>query len=104
MSLDTESADSLLRAIREFRLEFLSWIDTEMARVREHEPGKDLAAAGIPATPGEDSAERGSGASPARPAATIPRPETDPRASAAPLSPRQRLDALARLLDQRLKQ
>lgn len=144
MGLDTESADSLLRAIGEFRLEFLSWIDAEMARVREREPGEGLAAGGILTTPGsvrsgprgglhvgtradddrmspgisihssgigtdaprahEGFAERGSDVSPTMPTATIPGPETDPGASAAPLNPRQRLDALARLLDQRLKQ
>jgi hypothetical protein len=144
MGLDTESTDLLLRAIAEFRMEFLSWIDAELARRREREPGEGLAAEGTVAPPGsvhpgprgglhrgtwadedpmgrgmsipslgigegaprapEGFADRGPDASPSRPAAPMPGTETHPRASAAPLNPRQRLDALARLLDQRLKQ
>jgi hypothetical protein len=36
--------------------------------------------------------------------ATVPGPETEPKPQASPLDSRQRLDALARLLDHRLKQ
>jgi len=78
MSQEFEVSDPLSRAIGEFRKELLLWIDTELVRLREPEQADDLVIEEeLPIDP-------------------EPRP---------PLSnPRQRLDALARLLDHRLKQ
>ncbi|SRR5579883_1891473 len=81
MSQGTELADSLARAIGEFREELLARIDTELARLHGPAP--------------EEGRSVG-----------LPEPETSvpPQPQADPGNPRQRLDALARLLDHRLKQ
>jgi hypothetical protein len=93
-SHECPAVDSLSRAIDEIRKELLLWIDAELARLQEGEPGE---------TP-ERFADRRSEAEITGPPVTFPEPETDLEPQAPPLNPRQRLDALARLLDQRLKQ
>jgi hypothetical protein len=82
MSHDSEVSDALSWAIGEFREELLLWIDTELSRLREQEPAEK--AARRPVIPPE------------------PKSALEPRAPVS--NPRQRLDALARLLDHRLKQ
>jgi hypothetical protein len=52
----------------------------------------------------ERFADRDSKAEIAGPAVAVPGLETDPPPQASPLNPRERLEALARLLDHRLKQ
>jgi hypothetical protein len=78
MNREIEASDPLAWAIGKFREELLLWIDTELDRLQEREQAADSVMEG-----------QLLGASDLRP----------------PLSnPRQRLDALARLLDDRLKQ
>ncbi len=77
-SQEFDGSDPLLQAIGAFRKELLLWIDTELARLGKPEQADDFVIEEY------------------RPIDPEPRP---------PLSnPRQRLDALARLLDYRLKQ
>ena len=144
MSQGTESADSLARAIGEFRTELLVWIDTELARLQERDPGASSVVgerstaprsmgAGLrggsqpgsrtdvdaprPGSPellsgtgwetpreGQSFVDRDGNAALAGPTAAVAGPETDPPPGANSGNPRERLDALARLLDQRLKQ
>jgi hypothetical protein len=83
MSNDVEAPDPLSSAIGEFRKELLDWIETELVRLRERAQT-------------DEETTRPPGALPERQIDRDPRP---------PLSnPRQRLDALARLLDHKLKQ
>jgi hypothetical protein len=89
MRQEATESDSLSRAIGDFRDEFVGWIDTELARLREREREESLVSKGHDAP----------GAPPSHAA-----PVTESGAQAPPLNPRQRLDALARLLDCRLKQ
>jgi hypothetical protein len=144
MSQGTESADSLARAIGEFRTELLVWIDTELARLQERDQGESPVVgerstaprsmgAGLrggsqpgsltdvdAARPGSPDLRSGMGRETLRegqsfldrngnteltgPTVAVPGPETDPPPEANPGNPRERLEALARLLDQRLKQ
>ncbi len=136
MSHDSEVSDPLSRAIGEFREELLSWIDTELVRLREREQADDLvmeeepAAAsgsqfgassgrlgvsrGSPSFPSgmawqeprarERVADRDSVVETAIPPVALPELQTDPEPPPPPSNPRQRLDALARLLDSRVKQ
>jgi len=77
MSQEFEVSDPLTRAIGDFRRELLLWIDTELVRLRQPEQADDLVI--------EEALQMD--------------PELRPPQS----NPRQRLDALARLLDHRLK-
>jgi hypothetical protein len=83
MSHDSQVSDPLSRAIGEFREELLFWIDAELSRLRR-EQAENLVIQEELAT---------AGASPLKDEALSP-----------VANPRQRLDALARLLDHRLKQ
>jgi hypothetical protein len=78
MSHEFEASDPLSRAIGEFRKELLLWIDTELLRLRQPGQADDLV----------NEEER----------------QIDPEPRPFLSNPRQRLDALARLLDHRLKQ
>jgi hypothetical protein len=148
MSHGTDRADPLARAIAEFRQEFLLWIDRELARGHQRDPGagrgaEERSTAGHPLVSGP----RGGSQPRAQPEGVAPRAErpvllaelgreppreeerfadrsreaeitaapragagpemeteTDSQPQAGPANPRHRLDALARLLDHRLKQ
>jgi hypothetical protein len=95
MSEKIDAPDALLSAIADFRMELLDWIDTELARLREHEPAEEWL------IQEERAGAKGSACSgsSSRHAVRNGTPETQPPAA----NPRQRLDALARLLDHRLK-
>lgn len=82
--------DRLTQAIGEFREELLGWIDDEIGRLRERP--RDLTIERAPI------ATRGVLVETAPPSVA----PTEPRTGAA--NPRERFDALARLLDDRLKQ
>ena len=126
---DTDPPDSLVRAIGEFREDLLRWIDTELAwlRVRERaesrvmeeeSTGPTSNPSGLRVRSQLDSRTSRDAACTSRPdratleaVPEIARPhgassgaETDPKPQAPPLSPSQRLDAPARVLDHRLKQ
>jgi hypothetical protein len=143
MGDEAESAHSLLRAIDDFRSEFLHWIDTELAQRQELGSSEDLEE-GIPTPPRSVRSGRRGGSRRAswperdgmnpvegdfpsgmgrenhpNPVGHTDRdreaqmvrvpvvpsgPGTDREPEAPSLNPRERLDALARLLDQRLRQ
>jgi hypothetical protein len=98
-SPEHEGPDRLALAIRAFREDVLLWIDTELARLRQWDP------VGTP--PAADSVARASASGfgvrqPREGSPLGPLIETEP---SVPVSnPRQRLDALARMLDDRLRQ
>ena len=144
MSQGTEAADSLSRAIGEFRTELLVWIDTELARLQGGDQEESPVVEERATTPGSIGADRSGGSYPGTrthseasrpggpdllsgrgretprdgemfaegslkaeipgPALAVPGSETDLHPQADPLNPRQRLEALSRLLDHRLKQ
>jgi len=90
MSHDADVLDSLPRAIAEFREKVLLWIDTALVRLREREQEESLAMEDLLSVP-------------TRPPIVAPRPEAGTRSKSSPLDSLERLDALARLLDHRLK-
>jgi hypothetical protein len=94
MSDDAEVLDSLSRAILEFRDEILLSIDTALVRLREREQDESVALEerSAPARLTPWGKECGSQTH-----------SPDPRSNSTPVDSFQRLDALARLLDQRLK-
>jgi hypothetical protein len=134
MKPDNEAADPLCSAIRELREELLMWIDNELERLRAGEPAENRRPDDGPATASklglpssrvgassgrphlqlglarqesrsrERDAETDSFKENPRPAIEDPERETDPDPLVHASDPRQRLDALARLLDHRLKQ
>jgi hypothetical protein len=134
MSDEIEVFDPLASAIGELREELLLWIDTETTRLREHadglareEEGTAARASRLTASSSRRVANRGSSRSRsalARPATatrergadrdpevetvsppiTPPEQPSDHESRLFGSNPRERLDALARLLDHRLKQ
>ena len=88
MRHEAMESDSLSRAIGDFRDQLVSWIDTELAHLREREREESLV-----------MKEH----EPAGPPPSYAVSETGSGAHTPSLNPRQRLDALARLLDHRLK-
>jgi hypothetical protein len=143
MSDSAEAADSLSRAIAEFRAEILQWIDTALVRLREREHEEVPVSTGKPAPaasstsaagrglqvgartsrPGakldvadvqpamrcevarntESIPDRASRCDLSRPPSATPEPQTVQQSNGQPLNSLERLDALARLLDHRLK-
>jgi hypothetical protein len=102
---DENPEDPLLCAINEFRQELIRWIDSQLSLLRQREaqteaPSPDLAAsAGLAARLGSRPESDASG--PGKSAAQDPHPgqgETPSRSDA-----RDRLDALARQLSERLR-
>jgi hypothetical protein len=107
MGDEAGSTDSLTRAIDGFRRELLLWIDTELARLQalEQDERADPSRMGSGISRDrEGSADRNSDAEMARSPVTLPASGADLETQAAPLNSCQRLDALARLLDRRLKE
>jgi hypothetical protein len=102
MSHGVEPADPLARAIAEFRNEFLLWIDREVARAQ----GPEFLAEMGPQPPREAErfADRMAHAEISGAPVAGTGEETEPQPQDGPGNPRHRLDALARLLDHRLKQ
>jgi hypothetical protein len=96
MSHDTRVPDALSTAIAELRQELVGWIDGELARLRERERQRpvDLMR----------NTARDSTAETMRPAAAPPESAADHEPRSAHSNPRDRLDALARMLDRRVKQ
>ncbi len=84
----------------EFRFGSPTHIDTQSPGRPESPPGVRRATLRDP----EAFADRSAAAETREPQVAFPRPEADPESQAPPLNPRQRLDALAQLLDRRLKQ
>ena len=134
MSDEIEVFDPLPSAIGELREELLIWIDTEMARLREHvdvlaredegtaarssrftasssrhvanrggSRARSALARPAPATR-ESGADRGPDVETASPPITPSEQPSDHESRLSGSNPRERLDALARLLDHRLKQ
>jgi hypothetical protein len=134
MSHENEVSNPLSWAIGEFREELLLWIDTELVRLGEQADdsvrGEEQAASreshlsaassrlgarrGSPrfqsGTAVQESrtrervVDRDSAVETARQPVARPELQANPDPQPAPSNPRQRLDALARLLDHRLKQ
>src|SRR3954462_14902891 len=92
MTSDAEVGDPLLRAIAELRIDLKILIDEQVALVKERVE--------------EPSAPRGLRVAPAQPlpAAEARDEAAEAAAKARSLDPRQRLDALAKHLDHRLRQ
>jgi hypothetical protein len=96
MSHDAEVPDSLSRTIAAFREEVLGWIDTTLIRLRERQQEETMAKEQKPAPPPFTR--------------VLMEPEAQPKSTgtgngSVSQSPDslKRLDALARLLDKRLK-
>jgi hypothetical protein len=133
MKPDTELADPLSSAIRALRAELLVWIDTELVRLREgaqaanrlleekpaagsqfgcssshlgtraRRPHLQLGPGRRESRPREKFVERNPTAEAGRLPDDVPTPSTEPNPPGSASGPRQRLDALARMLDHRLK-
>jgi hypothetical protein len=133
MSPDTEVSHRLASAIGEFREEVLFWIDTELVRLREQAEHRQIeegpaaetdsqfsgsnerfrASPGRPSIESrmgrrepriiETAGDRDPGAENARHPLEVTEAARDPDTPAGLSNPRQRLDALARVLDHRLK-
>ena len=109
MSEDGEVLDSLSRAIGEFRAEILLWIDEALVRLREREivegPATEerLPFNRLP-DPLVELDARKSPVDPVRVPADSARMDTAPASNGARVDSLERLDALARMLDRRLKQ
>jgi hypothetical protein len=129
MSQDDGGADPLLRAIGEFRQELLQWIDVQLGSLRESESQQEPVPPRGSLTNSAQSNRTESGASPgvgpekpsarggdrivraphtvwASPTSEPPSrrpPVTDPTSSNPPADARDRLDALARQLGERLR-
>ncbi len=96
MSGDADVVDSLSRAIADFREKVVVWIDGTLVRLREREQEERLAAQekSAPAALASLRIDRGS---PTGSTETVTQPQSPPMDSL------KRLDALARVLDRRLK-
>jgi len=96
MSREAEVLDSLSREIAEFRETVVLWIDTALVRLREREQEESLAMEKTPAPAALTRlrADRGP---------QTRSPETGTKSTSPPSDSLKRLDALARLLDQRVK-
>jgi hypothetical protein len=133
MTCEIDASDSLSRAIGEFREELLLWIDAELVRLGEREQddsvieeeprrshsnglsGRLGMSSGSPFfQSGSALQEPGTServvdrpelaVQTVWPSVPLPKPSTDAELRLPVSNPRQRLDALARLLDQRVKQ
>ena len=134
MSNEAEVADPLTLAIHELREEFLCWIDTELARLQQHVenpvrrdegtfsrgtrfeelPGRAEAGVGSTSTRSgyarpplpirESFVDRDQAPKVAKPLTSSLEPAHQSVPQSTGSDPRQRLEALARLLDHRLRQ
>jgi hypothetical protein len=133
MSHDFVGSDSLARAIGEFRQDLIHWIDAELIRLREqagaavgleelsgasgsqfsaYTSGLGPSGGSASLQPGiaaqeppkrERGSDRDSYSTTTWPTAAVSKLATDDEPRSAPSNPRQRLEALARMLDHRLK-
>jgi hypothetical protein len=97
MNPDCDVSDRLLSAIHAFGEELLLWIDTELDRLREPEQAENARIDDGLIVPNGSQFR-------VSPPLDIQQAPTDPERPAPVVNPRQRLDALARILDDRLKQ
>jgi hypothetical protein len=101
---ESGAADPLARAIGELREELLSWIDAELSRLQELQREEDRSMEGMSGVRGSWPDDRGSSQGVDGSSISVRGPGMDLEPGSTPCDPGERLDALARRLDHRLKQ
>jgi hypothetical protein len=98
------AADSLALAIGELREELLSWIDAELSRLQELQREEDRSMEVMSGVPGSWPDDRDSSQGVDESCIAVRGPGMNLELGSTPCDPGERLDALVRRLDHRLKQ